>query len=112
MFTLASRSLIALSLAATALGASAQIAQGAFEQRVDNRQARQQQRIDNGFASGQLTPREANRLQRQQAGVGRMESRFEADGELNRREAFRLEQRQDRTSRHIARQRHDLQVRR
>jgi len=41
-----------------------------------------------------------------------MQSRFEADGELNRREAFRLEQRQDRTSRHIARQRHDLQVRR
>ncbi len=109
MFPLAPRSLIALGLAATAFCASAQTA---FEQRVNNRQQRQQQRIDHGIASGQLNAAEARRLERQQAGVARMESRFEADGNLTRREAFRLEQRQDRASRHIARQRHDGQTRR
>lgn len=109
MPVLVRHSLIATGLAAAALGA---FAQTPFEQRVDNRQARQQQRIANGIDSGQLTAREAGRLERQQAGVARMESRFEADGSLSRREALRLENRQDRTSRHIAWQKHDRQVRR
>ena len=109
MFPLAPRGLIAFGLAAAAFCASAQTA---FEQRVDNRQQRQQQRIDNGIAAGQLNAAEARRLNRQQDGVARMESRFQADGQEARREAFRLEHRQDRTSRHIARQRHDRQMRR
>ncbi len=100
---------IAFGLAATVFCASAQTA---FEQRVDNRQDRQQQRIDNGLGAGQLNAPEARRLERQQAGVARMESRFQNDGQLSRREAVRLEHRQDRTSRHIARQRHDRQTRR
>jgi hypothetical protein len=103
------RGLIAFGLAAATVGA---LAQTPFEQRVDRRQERQQQRIANGIASGQLTAPEAARLERQQAGVARMESRFEADGALSRREALRLEHRQDRTSRHIAWQKHDRQVRR
>jgi hypothetical protein len=78
---------------------------------VDQRQANQERRIDQGVASGQLTPREARRMQRQQAGVERAEARAKADGTVTARERQRLHQRQDRTSRHIYRQKHDAQRR-
>ena len=42
---------------------------------IDQRQANQDQRIDQGIASGQLNEREANRLNRQQEHVNKMEDR-------------------------------------
>ena len=39
--------------------------------RVDGRQERQDQRIDQGQANGQLNTRETRRLDRQQAGIER-----------------------------------------
>jgi hypothetical protein len=83
----------------------------AFEQQVDNRQGRQEQRIEQGVANGSLTRREARRLGKEQAGVVRAENRAEADGRVTRREAARLERRQDAASRHIYRHKHDRQVR-
>jgi hypothetical protein len=85
--------------------------QAAGEARVDARQARQEARIDQGIRSGSLTPHEARRLGREQAGIARAESRAEADAHLNRREARRLEARQDAASRHVRRQKQDGQVR-
>jgi hypothetical protein len=80
------------------------------EARINERQGRQQHRIHNGVASGQLTPREVYRLERQQVHIARYEARSRADGPgLTGRERYRLEQMQDRASRNIRHQRHDRQ---
>lgn len=77
--------------------------------RVDQRQANQEQRIEQGVASGSLTPREANRLERGQQHVANMESRAKADGVVTRQERARLHQAQDVQSRRIYAQKHDAQ---
>lgn len=77
--------------------------------RVDQRQANQEQRIDQGVASGSLTQREANRLERSQRRVDNMENRAKADGVVSRQERVRLHQAQDVQSRRIYAQKHDRQ---
>lgn len=77
--------------------------------RVDQREANQQQRIDQGVASGSLTPREANRLERGQQHVDNMEARAKADGVVTNRERARLHQAQNVESRRIYAQKHDRQ---
>lgn len=78
---------------------------------VDARQERQQHRIDQGVASGALTPREQARLQAQQASIARAEARAKSDGKVTAAERARLHQRQDHASRQIRRQKHDGQRR-
>jgi hypothetical protein len=98
----------AVLLGVAALGLAAQPA----EARINQRQGHQQQRIDHGIRTGQLTPREAARLERQQVAIARYEARSRADGPgLTRTERIRLERMQDRASRSIYRQRHDRQGR-
>lgn len=77
--------------------------------RVDQRQLNQEQRIDQGVASGSLTAREANRLERGQQRVDNMEARAKADGVVTRQERVRLHQAQDVESRRIAAQKRDRQ---
>jgi hypothetical protein len=77
--------------------------------RVDQRQANQEQRIDQGIASGSLTQREANRLDRGQQHVDNMENRAKADGVVTRGERARLHQAQDVQSNRIYAQKHDRQ---
>jgi len=77
--------------------------------RVDQRQANQEQRIDQGVASGSLTQREANRLEGGQQHVDNMENRAKADGVVTRGERARLHQAQDAQSARIYRQKHDRQ---
>ena len=77
--------------------------------RVDQRQANQEQRIDQGFASGSLTQREANRMERGQQHVDNMENRAKSDGVVTARERARLHQAQDVQSARIHRQKHDRQ---
>lgn len=78
--------------------------------RVNNRQNRQQERINRGIKTGELTAREVNNLQRQQQRIDRTEDRFRDSGKgLTWRERYILEQRQDRASRNIRRQNHDRQ---
>jgi hypothetical protein len=80
----------------------------AAQSRIDNRQDRQETRIDNGIAQGQITPREAARLNAQQRSINRYEKRSRIDGPgLTRVERARIENKQDRASRSIARQRRD-----
>jgi opacity protein-like surface antigen len=76
---------------------------------IDQRQANQERRIDQGIASGQLTPREAARLDRQQDRIDRMENKAKADGVVTAKERARLHAAQDRASRNIAREKHDRQ---
>lgn len=77
--------------------------------RVDQRQANQEQRIDQGVASGSLTQREANRMERGQQHVDNMENRAKSDGVVTRQERARLHQAQDVQSKRIYRQKHDRQ---
>jgi hypothetical protein len=77
--------------------------------RVDQRQLNQERRIEQGVASGSLTAREANRLERGQQHVDNIETRAKADGVVTRQERARLHQAQDVQSQRIARQKHDRQ---
>jgi opacity protein-like surface antigen len=76
---------------------------------IDQRQVNQERRIDQGIASGQLNEQEANRLNKQQAHVNKMEGRATSDGVMTKKERARIVAAQDRASRHIAREKHDRQ---
>ena len=77
--------------------------------RIDKRQANQQKRIDEGVASGSLTQREAARLQAGQERNAKLEEAAKADGVVTKKERAALEHRENKTSKHIARQKHDRQ---
>jgi uncharacterized membrane protein YebE (DUF533 family) len=78
-------------------------------QGIDKRKAEQQQRIDQGVKSGQLTPREAARLEKGQAKVQRMEDKAKADGVVTAKERKQIAHEQDKQSKRIAREKHDRQ---
>jgi uncharacterized membrane protein YebE (DUF533 family) len=80
--------------------------------RIDERQTNQEQRIDQGIASGQLNERETNHLNKQQEHVNKMEDRAKSDGVMTKKERARIDHAQDRASRHIAREKHDRQGKR
>jgi hypothetical protein len=101
-----------LTLAGTAASAqSAASAPGANTPRIDQRQAKQEQRIDQGIASGELTKREAHRLEHQQAAINKAEDKAKADGSVTAKERKRLTHAQNHASRNIYRQKHDRQDR-
>lgn len=77
--------------------------------RIDQRQANQQKRIDLGIASGSLTQKEADRLKAEQARNARAEEKARADGVETKKERVRLNLKENRSSKHIARQKHDRQ---
>ncbi|MFM9917725.1 MAG: hypothetical protein ACKVOX_18135 [Rhizobacter sp.] len=104
------RSHALLTLCLFAVAATAH-AENAVDQRFDNRQDRQEQRIEKGATSGALTQPEVRRLSREQARLTRAEGRAEADGKVTPKEAIALEKRQDVASRRIFRQKHDAQTR-
>jgi opacity protein-like surface antigen len=79
---------------------------------IDQRQANQDQRIDQGIESGQLSEREAKRLNRQQEHVNKMEDRAMSDGVMTKRERARIGAAQNRASHNIAREKHDRQGKR
>ena len=74
---------------------------------IDRRQQRQQDRIHQGQASGQLTPREARRLQNEPGRIRGAERRMRADGNLSPQERVRLNTMQNRGSQDINRLRHN-----
>lgn len=98
-----------LTVAAIAAIAWPTLTQAQSAPRIDQRQANQERRIDQGIASGQLTGQEAVRLEKGQAHVQEMEDHALADGTMTKRERARIDRAQDRQSRRIARQKHDRQ---
>jgi uncharacterized membrane protein YebE (DUF533 family) len=76
---------------------------------LDKREARQQQRIANGAASGQLTGRETAHLERREAKLNADEAKAKADGKVTPKERARLQREANRDSRHIYKQKHDAQ---
>ena len=76
---------------------------------IDKRQAQQQQRIDQGVQSGELTQREAARLERRQERIGKMEEKAKADGVVTKKERAHIQHQQNQESRRIYREKHDKQ---
>jgi len=75
---------------------------------IQQREINQEQRIRQGVNSGQVTPREAGRLDAQQARIQQQESRMKSDGQLTNRERAKLTREQNRASRNIYRKKHNL----
>ena len=75
------------------------------------RNVNQQQRIEQGIQSGQLTNREAAKLERGQARVNRAEARAGADGKVGPNEQRRIQKAENRQSKRIYREKHDAQTR-
>ena len=109
MFTLKS-TLVAATFAVASLGAFAQAAVTPATPRVDQREANQQARIANGAASGQLTAKETNRLEKEQAHVNRVEDKAKADGKVTAAERKRMQRLQNAASKDIHHQKHDAQT--
>jgi len=73
------------------------------------RNINQEKRIEQGVQSGQLTNREAGKLERGQANVDRREARAGADGHVGRGEQRGIQTAENRQSRHVFNQKHDGQ---
>lgn len=104
---------LTFTVAGLCLSAGSALAQGSTtlgdrqQQRVDNRQDRQSDRITRGVESGRLTVHEQARLEQQQRHINRLERRTEADGQVTAREAVRMEKAQDHASHGIYRKKHN-----
>ena len=100
-------------LTVTGIAASAQTAAsapGTNTPRIDQRQANQEKRIDQGIASGQLTKRETRKLEREQTHINKVEDKAKADGSVTANERKHLTKMQNHASRDIRRQKHDGQT--
>ena len=78
--------------------------------RVDRRIANQQQRIDKGVASGQLTAKETNRLDKRQAKLATNTAAAKADGTVTKAERVGLNRQTQRNSKVIHKQKNDRQI--
>jgi hypothetical protein len=76
------------------------------------RNINQQQRIEQGVKSGQLTNREVGKLENGQAKVDRAEARAGADGHVGKREQQNIQNAENQQSKRIYKQKHDAQTRR
>ena len=98
--------LIAALFAALALPVAAQV----NTPRVDQRQANQEARIQQGVASGELNAKETAKLEKGQAKVRAMEGKAKADGKVTPKERAKLAKAQDKQSKKIYKQKHDRQT--
>ena len=77
--------------------------------RIDQRQANQQKRIDQGVASGTLTPKEAAKMDKRQDKIAADEAAAKADGKVTAAERRKLKREENHASAAIKRQKHDGQ---
>ena len=86
------------------------VATGLTAQRIEKRKENQQDRIAQGVASGELTPKETARLETKEAALNKEIRRDRRDGgKLTRAERRKINRQQNALSRQIARQKHDAQ---
>lgn len=100
-----------LAVAALAASTLPAFAQTTSTPRIDQRQADQKARIEQGKKSGQLNKKEAARLEKGQARIQKMEDKAVADGKVTKKERRKIEHAQDVESRRIYREKHDQQKR-
>ena len=99
-----------VSIALLTLLSASSWAQTPATPRVDQREANQEKRIEQGVASGALTSRETLRLEREQKHVAVAEARAKADGTVTAQERKRLHKMQHAASHDIKNQKHDAQA--
>ncbi len=96
---------------AIAVATGAAVSSSAFAQattpKLDQREANQQQRINQGVASGQLTPRETVRLEKRATRLEANEQRAKADGVVTPAERRRLQREANHNSRKIYHKKHN-----
>jgi hypothetical protein len=78
--------------------------------RVEQRQDRQETRIDKGIASGALNAKETARLDQRETKIEADRLAAKSDGKVTKAERRKLHREQDRASAAIYRQKHDGQV--
>jgi methionine-rich copper-binding protein CopC len=94
-------------VALIALGALAASSSLAAAHSVDQRQAAQIDRIEDGRNAGTITWREGVKLRREQAQIARAEQQFKSDGRVSRDEKRALTQLQNQANHDIARESND-----
>jgi hypothetical protein len=77
--------------------------------KIDQREVSQQKRIDQGVASGALTPKETAHLQKREAKIEADKQAAKADGNVTKEERRKLRKEEDRASHAIYKQKHDGQ---
>lgn len=104
--------LISLAFVIALLPAAALAQDGDHPRSINARQREQQQRIRAGVRSGDLTRREARRLEAEEARIRAREAHARhSGGQFTARERLRIERQLNHSSRDIYRQRHDRQQR-
>ncbi len=76
---------------------------------IDKRQANQERRIEQGEKSGQLTTKEATRLEKREGKLEADKEKAAADGKVTKKERAKLQREANRDSKAIYRQKHDAQ---
>ena len=99
----------ALALAFTALFAAPALAADDAAADMIQRNARQQERIEDGLRSGEINVREAAELERRAGRIEQYQARALRDGTLSGEETRRIDRMQDRFGREIYQQSHDAQ---
>lgn len=101
---------LALACILAALPAGAALAKkGSTNQNIDQRQANQEQRIQQGVQSGQLTPEEAAKLRKGEDRIAKREAKLRSDGQLTPNERKQLNHQLDVQSKKIKREKSDKQ---
>lgn len=103
------KKLLAIVVVAIVLTGLLGIAHDARAGHLREHQDRQKDRIRQGIASGQITPREARILYRDQRRIHQLKRHFLADGDLSGRERRILRARLERSSLRIYRYKHNPQ---
>lgn len=78
--------------------------------KIDQRQANQEKRIDQGIASGALTQKEAGKLDKRETKIESDKLAAKADGKVTAAERRKLKREENRASRAIARAKHNNQT--
>jgi hypothetical protein len=99
-----------ITILAALLAAALPVAAQTSTPRVDQRQVNQEARIQQGVQSGQLTAKEAAKLEKGQAKVGALEAKAKADGKVTAKERKKLAKAQDKQSKKISKEKHDKQT--
>ena len=99
--------IVGLALGGLLLTGTPAAAQSGYAPKIDQREAYQQQRIQQGIGSGALTPGETRYLEKEQARIQAAEQRMKADGHLSPWERQRLREMQNQASQDIYRLEHN-----
>jgi hypothetical protein len=77
------------------------------EAQVERRADRQQQRIAQGAASGELTPKETQKRGKREAKLNKKIAKAEADGKITKKEQAKLNKEENKVSKKIYKKKHN-----